>query len=287
MKKNKKIRVCILMNRFHIGANILLNAIIDDPNIEIVGIVRKDVWATKKKKSEQGLFSAWMSWGARVGHYFLLALASLTLLHFLHLFLLEIFLIGFLFTKQKFLKTTWRLAWENDIPLLSTHDINCLETREEIAALKPDILLSNNFHQILKKEVLSLPHIGSINAHPGKLPLYRGMLPHFWAMLDGRKKLGVTLHEIDTGVDTGRIFSEKHFRFRPKETFYRVWQKTALCNAKLLKNFFSRLRRKKRVSLKIQKTSHKAKTFSFPTEKEYSRFQSQGRKLFSLCDFLP
>ena len=42
------------MNKFHVGDNILLNKIIHDPNIEIVGIVQKGVWATSKKKKKQG-----------------------------------------------------------------------------------------------------------------------------------------------------------------------------------------------------------------------------------------
>lgn len=279
----EKIKVCVLMNSFHVGANVLLNKLIDDPNIEIVGIVVKKIWTTAKKKEEQGIFSAWANWGARMGHYFLLGLVAVVLFHFLHILLLEIFLVGFLFTQRKYLKTTTRIAWERGIPLIKTSDINDLETREATKALDPDILLSNNFHQIIGPEILKIPKKGSVNVHPGIIPLYRGLLPHFWAMAEGQKKLGVTLHEIDEGIDTGDIISEKRFTLKKDQSFYAAWKKTAEASATLLGRYFYKLRFGKKIHKTQKKGDNPARPF--PTEKEYQKFEKRGRSLFRFWDF--
>ncbi len=284
MSPQKKIRVCILMNAFHPGANVLLNTIINDQNIEICGIVIKNIWATAKKKEDQGLFTAWWKWGARSGHYFILALTGLVILHFLQIWIIEVLLIGLLFSSRKYLKSTSRIAWEKNIPLYEISDVNSSETIAQIREIAPDVLLSNNFHQILSKEVLGIPKIGSINVHPGILPLYRGLLPHFWAMIRGEKRLGVTLHEIDEGVDTGNIISEKRFLLKKGESFYMAWKKTGVIGAELLKKYFEKLRFKKPIFKKkpSQKPSH---VFSFPGEKEFEKFRKKKKSLFDFSDF--
>jgi len=272
------------MNAFHPGANILLNTISNDPNIEICGIVIKNIWATAKKKENQGLLSAWLAWGERSGHYFVLALASMVILYFLNIWLMEVLLIGILFSSRKYFKSTSRIAWEKGIPLQKTSDINSEETIQDIKALNPDILLSNNFHQIISPEVLKIPKIGSINVHPGVLPMYKGLLPHFWAIIRGEKKLGVTLHEIDEGVDTGSVISEKRFLLKKGESFYMAWKKTALVGAELLKTYFYKLRFKKPI-FKKKPSKNISQFFSFPGEKEYEKFRKKKKSLFDFSDF--
>lgn len=61
---------------------------------------------------------------------------------------------------------------------------------------------------ILKKEILNTPRIGFINKHAGLLPSCRGAYPFLWAKLSGQAT-GVTFHEVDAGIDTGRILVQR------------------------------------------------------------------------------
>lgn len=62
--------------------------------------------------------------------------------------------------------------------------------------------------RILKPETFSVPRLGSINLHKGKVPEYRGMPPGFWELYDGAETAGVTVHFIDKGLDTGDVVAE-------------------------------------------------------------------------------
>ena len=88
---------------------------------------------------------------------------------------------------------------------------NAINTREGLArveAIGPDLIISIRYGGILKDEVISLPSLGVINLHSGRLPEYRGVMATFWAMLCGDQELGTTLHYIaDGSIDTGSIIS--------------------------------------------------------------------------------
>jgi peptidoglycan/xylan/chitin deacetylase (PgdA/CDA1 family) len=62
--------------------------------------------------------------------------------------------------------------------------------------------------RILKPGTFSIPRLGSINLHKGKVPEYRGMPPGFWELYDGASEAGVTVHFVDKQVDTGDIVAE-------------------------------------------------------------------------------
>ena len=80
---------------------------------------------------------------------------------------------------------------------------NAPSTAELLTSLKPDLVILGGT-PILRKPILSVPRIGTLNAHPGLLPAYRGVDVIPWAILNG-DPVGVTAHFVDTGVDTGSI----------------------------------------------------------------------------------
>lgn len=61
--------------------------------------------------------------------------------------------------------------------------------------------------RILKSATFSIPRLGCINLHKGKVPEYRGMPPGFWELYDGAPSAGVTVHFVDKGLDTGDIIA--------------------------------------------------------------------------------
>ncbi|MFO1241949.1 MAG: formyl transferase [Rickettsiales bacterium] len=75
-----------------------------------------------------------------------------------------------------------------------------------LRAFTPDLILSIRFGQIFKPPAIGIPRLGIVNLHSGILPEYRGVLATFWALLQGEKEIGCTLHYVtDDTIDTGAI----------------------------------------------------------------------------------
>ena len=81
---------------------------------------------------------------------------------------------------------------------------NIMTIREK----KPEVLISIAGSQIFKKYLMDIPSICCLNLHNGALPRFRGLMPVFWAMLHGEKEIGVTIFEMDEGIDTGPIVKQ-------------------------------------------------------------------------------
>lgn len=93
----------------------------------------------------------------------------------------------------------------------SYKNVNSKEALDDFLEFAPDLIISIRFGQIFKQPLINIPKLGVLNLHSGILPDYRGVMASFWAVLNGEKKLGTTLHYInDATIDTGEIieFSE-------------------------------------------------------------------------------
>lgn len=77
--------------------------------------------------------------------------------------------------------------------------------KSDVEELAPDLILVYSYSLILRDDVLSVPQLGGINIHGALLPEYRGCNPTEWAIINGESVTGVTMHEISTGIDEGRI----------------------------------------------------------------------------------
>jgi len=77
--------------------------------------------------------------------------------------------------------------------------------RELLNELKPDVIAIAFFNQLLRKRVLRIPRLGTVNAHPSLLPRYRGPSPLFWMLKNGEEEGGVTVHLVDPGEDSGDV----------------------------------------------------------------------------------
>lgn len=90
---------------------------------------------------------------------------------------------------------------------------NVNQSQDILSALSPDLIILGGA-KILKKEVIRVPSIGVLNAHPGLLPDYRGLDATAWAILNG-DEIGVTVHFVDEGIDTGSIVIRKTLKIGP------------------------------------------------------------------------
>lgn len=80
-----------------------------------------------------------------------------------------------------------------------------------LKARAPDLICVASMSQLLGPEALRVPRWGALNLHPSLLPKYRGPVPWFWHYHQMEKEMGVTVHRIDEGVDTGNILRQASF----------------------------------------------------------------------------
>lgn len=86
---------------------------------------------------------------------------------------------------------------------------------ETIKKYNPDLFLSVYYRNIFHNNFIEVPPMGVINFHPSLLPKYRGPAPTMWALLNDEKEVGMTMHYIDTGIDTGDIIDQSIVEIPP------------------------------------------------------------------------
>lgn len=111
------------------------------------------------------------------------------------------------------------LAKRHGIPVLCPASVNSAESLAEIARFAADLHVSMSYDQILRKEILGLPPRGTLNCHAGALPFYRGRNPLTWAIINGEKEFGVTVHWVDLGIDTGDIVRQVKVPIGTNDTY--------------------------------------------------------------------
>ena len=97
------------------------------------------------------------------------------------------------------------LARSASIPVLQPTKIKTTEFADELRSYNPDLIIVAAYGRILPASILDLPPLGCINIHGSLLPRHRGAAPIQWAILAGDKEAGVTIMQMDVGMDTGDI----------------------------------------------------------------------------------
>ena len=103
------------------------------------------------------------------------------------------------------------LSDELGIPVYQPERIKSKESFELIADLSPDLIVVIAYGQIIPQRILDLPKHGIINIHGSLLPKYRGAAPIQWAIINGDKTTGVTIMQMDAGMDTGAMILKDEF----------------------------------------------------------------------------
>jgi len=103
--------------------------------------------------------------------------------------------------------TASRFESRTNMRLVRVTDINSTDSLSAIEAFEPDLGLSLAA-PILRREAFSIPRLGTLNLHKGKVPEYRGMPPAFWELWNNEMSVGCTVHFVDEQLDTGNIVRE-------------------------------------------------------------------------------
>ncbi len=117
------------------------------------------------------------------------------------------------------------LAEEWGIPVYQPKRIKREKWVALLKEMQPDLILVAAFGQILSKEILDIPRFGCINLHTSLLPRYRGAAPIQWAIVNGETKTGVTVMQMDPGMDTGDILWQEEVDITASETADTLYDK--------------------------------------------------------------
>lgn len=107
----------------------------------------------------------------------------------------------------------------------------------QITKINPDLVITCYFRKIIPKKLIDLTK-NIINLHPSYLPYYRGPVPTAWAILNNDKYSGFTIHEIDNGIDTGKIIKRKKIPISKNDTGYTLYKKCMNLGYKMFKENF-------------------------------------------------
>jgi methionyl-tRNA formyltransferase len=110
----------------------------------------------------------------------------------------------------------WALA--HAVPLLQPEKVRDGGLARSLSALAPEILIVAAYGRILGEDLLNLAPFGALNVHASLLPRWRGAAPIAWALAEGDRETGVTIMQMDAGLDTGDILLQRALAIGPEET---------------------------------------------------------------------
>ena len=125
-------------------------------------------------------------------------------------------------------------ALKYNLPVFQPERIKRPEAVAELKKFPADVFVVAAFGQILSEEILTMPKYGCINIHASLLPKYRGAAPIQWCIVDGEKETGVTIMQMDAGIDTGDILFTKKVAITEEETGGSLFVKLSQAGAELI-----------------------------------------------------
>ncbi|BBI98318.1 methionyl-tRNA formyltransferase [Ferrigenium kumadai] len=120
-----------------------------------------------------------------------------------------------------------QLALQHGLPVLQPATLKTEEAQREIAALGADVMVVAAYGLILPKAVLQLPRYGCLNIHASLLPRWRGAAPIQRAILAGDAETGITIMQMDEGLDTGDMLLRHACPITPTDTAATLHDKLA------------------------------------------------------------
>ena len=105
---------------------------------------------------------------------------------------------------------------------------NAPDVVAEVAALAPDFVFSFYYRTLLASPLLAVPKRGALNVHGSLLPRYRGRAPVNWAVLNGERETGATLHYMTENADAGDIVAQSAVPILPDDTAREVFDKVTV-----------------------------------------------------------
>lgn len=133
------------------------------------------------------------------------------------------------------------LAEAHGIPVLQPESIRKETFFKQMRDIAPDLLVVVAYGKILPQALLRLPPLGAVNVHGSLLPKYRGAAPIQWAVSNGETETGITVMQMDEGMDTGDILLAAPTPIGPRETAGELFERLALLGGSTLAEALGKL----------------------------------------------
>ena len=143
--------------------------------------------------------------------------------------------------RHRWYQSAAEIAIEHGIPAYCFEDINSTEAVLTIGILAPDLIVIVYYDQILKREIIDIPARGCVNLHMALAEEYRGCYPTTWVLMNGETQIGVTLHFVDDGIDSGDIIAQESVTIDWADTGKRLYQKCTDAGIELFQEHLSGL----------------------------------------------
>ncbi len=158
------------------------------------------------------------------------------------------------------------LALQHQLPLYQPVTLRDAEEQQKLASLKADLMVVVAYGLILPLPVLTAPKLGCLNIHASLLPRWRGAAPIQRAILAGDTRSGVTIMQMNEGLDTGDMLFKTECVIEPHDTSLTLQQKLAQIGAEALLNTLDQL-----ASLHPTAQDNTAATYAHKITKEEAR----------------
>jgi methionyl-tRNA formyltransferase len=135
------------------------------------------------------------------------------------------------------------LATAHALPVLQPPKLRTEDALTPLRELQPDLIVVAAYGKILPPSILTLPRLGCINVHASLLPKYRGAAPIQWAILRGETVTGITIMQMNEGMDTGDILLQRETPIGDDETYGELQTRLADLGAAALRQALSSLKR--------------------------------------------
>jgi methionyl-tRNA formyltransferase len=177
--------------------------------------------------------------------------------------------------------------------LLARHAVPCrivtsMKAPETLAAIDefaPDLILSVRYSFVFRPEIIARPRFGIVNVHPGALPDYAGLYPHFHSMLAGEPAVGCSVHQVDDGIDSGPLLATGAVPIDPSRSAWRHNLDSHLLGNRLVVEIVRALAAGE-VLRGVAQADPGPIHRTYPTREEFDRFRDRGLSLVKEIEYI-
>jgi len=188
----------------------------------------------------------------------------------------------FKLTKLKYFRNKQSISTlcsANKIPLLKVNDVNADDLGICLEGIAPDVIVSYSAPTVFKDRLLNLPRYGCINLHCSLIPKYCGVMPSFWALLDGQRATGCSVHTMDDRIDNGLLLGQEEVSIEEDDSMYSLIHKTKAAGGKLMLGVLSKLYEHGAFPDSIVVNESEREYFSWPKNPDFKLFRERGKNL--------
>lgn len=143
-----------------------------------------------------------------------------------------------------------QLAVQHGLTVLQPQSLKNEEIQQHLNKLNADVMIVAAYGLILPKAVLQIPRLGCLNIHASLLPRWRGAAPIQRSILAGDEQTGITIMQMDEGLDTGDVLLKKYCQIQENETSETLYEKLAVLGAEAITETLELLNQRKLIPLK-------------------------------------